>query len=455
MLHFKLTLLRDSSSFFTSSEILIRACYHIYIAIIRNCPVSSNPLATRSLAERFYHPELDVLRFFSFFLIFLHHSIPHIPAFYLKMGVAPVVASVLAALGATGAYGVQLFFLLSSYLVTELLIRERASRGRIDLKAFYIRRILRIWPLYFSFLALAWAMQWWIPGQHIGWRAALAFIFFVGNWWVVFVGFPSSVIFHLWFISLQEQFYLFWPATMRKLSERGLLIAAAAMLVVSNLSRWYLAAHHTWESRMWCNTFVQLDAIALGIILAVLLAGRAPRLAPLLRAALLIGGFTCLALAGNYFQIKGDPLTIPRVLFGYPVAVFGAVAIFLATLRPAAGKGGPHPPVVGECGMQASGGPFKLSFGLSGAVDSASPSARTWGLKPFIYLGQISYGLYIFHILGLLISDYTVHNQEASLPRYLLRVTVAFAATVTLAAISYRCLESPFLSMKQRFSHGR
>ena len=200
--------------------------------------------------------------------------------------------------------GVQLFFLLSSYLVTELLIRERAARGHIDLKAFYIRRILRIWPLYFAFLAFAWAMQWYIPGQHIGWRAGFAFALFVGNWWVVFVGFPSSIIFHLWFISLQEQFYLFWPATMRKLSARGLLIVAAPMLVVANLTRWYLAAHHTWESRIWCNTFVQLDAIALGIILAVLLAGRAPRLAPLQRAALFIGGFTCLVLAGDYFRSK-------------------------------------------------------------------------------------------------------------------------------------------------------
>jgi peptidoglycan/LPS O-acetylase OafA/YrhL len=375
--------------------------------------VSSNLLSVRSATERFYHPELDVLRFFSFFLIFLHHSIPHIPAFYMKMGVAPAIASALAVLGATGAYGVNIFFLLGSYLVTELLIRERASRGQIDLKAFYIRRILRIWPLYFAFLAFAWSTQWWIPGQHIGWRAGLAFTFFVGNWWIVFVGFPSSVIFHLWFISLQEQFYLFWPSTMRKLSERGMLVAALVLLAIASLTRWYLAMQHTWESRIWCNTFVQLDAIALGIILAVLLAGRAPRLSPLLRGALFIGGFTCLVLAGNYFRIKADPLTTARVLLGYPVAALGAVALFLATLRPGA----------------------------------------TLRNSPFVYLGRISYGLYTFHILGLMISDYTVHNPEASLPRYLLRVTVAFAITVVFAAISYRWLETPFLTMKQRFTH--
>jgi peptidoglycan/LPS O-acetylase OafA/YrhL len=328
-----------------------------------------------------------------------------------------MIASFLAALASTGALGVQLFFLLSSYLVTELLIRERAIRGRIDLKAFFVRRILRIWPLYFGFLGFAWALQWWIPGQHIGWRAGLAFSLFVGNWWVVFVGFPSSIIFHLWFISLQEQFYLFWPATMRKLSQRGLLIATAAMLVVANLSRWYLAANHTWESRMWANTFVQLDAIALGIILAVLLAGRAPRLTPLLRAALFIGGFTCLMLAASYFRIKFDPLTMLRVLFGYPIAALGALALVLATLHEAS----------------ASHKPMR-------------------GLRPLIYLGQISYGLYVFHILGLMISDYTVQHQDSSLGRYFFRNAVAFTITVALAAISYRWLETPFLTLKQRFS---
>jgi peptidoglycan/LPS O-acetylase OafA/YrhL len=342
----------------------------------------TSQLLTRSAHERFYHPELDVLRFSAFFLIFIHHSIPHDPAFYARLGVAPMLSAVLCALGSAGAFGVELFFLLSAYLVTELRIRERALRGQVDLKSFYIRRLLRIWPLYLFFLAFAWALQWIVPGQHIGWRAGLAFLLLAGNWWVVFVGFPSSVIFPLWFISLQEQFYLFWPATMRKLSARGMLIVSVLMLVVASLTRWYLALRHTWESRLWANTFVQLDAIALGIILAVLLAGRAPRLAPLHRAALYLGGFTCFLLAGSYFVIKGDPLTVSRVLLGYPVAAIGAVALFLATLRPQPEgdphplTGDPHPPAVGECGdancardLDRAGAPFKPSFGLGGAVD--------------------------------------------------------------------------------------
>jgi len=408
----------------------------------------TSQLLTRSAHERFYHPELDVLRFSAFFLIFIHHSIPHDPAFYARLGVAPMLSAVLCALGSAGAFGVELFFLLSAYLVTELRIRERALRGQVDLKSFYIRRLLRIWPLYLFFLAFAWALQWIVPGQHIGWRAGLAFLLLAGNWWVVFVGFPSSVIFPLWFISLQEQFYLFWPATMRKLSARGMLIVSVLMLVVASLTRWYLALRHTWESRLWANTFVQLDAIALGIILAVLLAGRAPRLAPLHRAALYLGGFTCFLLAGSYFVIKGDPLTVSRVLLGYPVAAIGAVALFLATLRPQPEgdphpltgdphplTGDPHPPAVGECGEQVR--------------PRIWPQ---WATSPLIYLGQISYGLYVFHIIGLMTSDYTVQHQDSSLGRYLFRNATAFAVTVVLASISYRWFETPFLTLKQRFT---
>ena len=70
-----------------------------------------------------------------------------------------------------------------------------------------------------------------------------------------------------------------------------------------------------------------------------------------------------------------------------------------------------------------------------------------------VYLGRISYGLYVFHILGLLISDHAVHNQTASLLQYALRVVVAWAVTTAMAAISYRWLETPFLNLKQRFTH--
>ncbi len=99
-------------------------------------------------AERFYLPELDVLRFFAFFAVFVCHVAPSGPYFYESHGV-------LGRLGVSGAFGVDLFFTLSGYLITSLLLREREQSGDINLKAFYARRTLRIWPLYYFSLALA------------------------------------------------------------------------------------------------------------------------------------------------------------------------------------------------------------------------------------------------------------------------------------------------------------
>ena len=133
-----------------------------------------------------------------------------------RFAISPWLGHLLAGAAATGAFGVDIFFVLSSFLITELLLREKSLLGEVDVRSFYARRVLRIWPLYFAFLALAAAMQLFVPGQHIGWRAAMGFTFLAGNWWIVFHGFPSSVIFPLWSVSIEEQFYLLWPAVVKR-----------------------------------------------------------------------------------------------------------------------------------------------------------------------------------------------------------------------------------------------
>ncbi len=368
--------------------------------------------SARSATSRFYHPELDALRFFAFLMVFLHHSFPHQPEFWTKLGVPSALAAVLCGIGATGAFGVSLFFVLSAYLITELLLREKELVGSLDVKSFYVRRILRIWPLYFFFLALALAMQWFVPGQHMGWRAGLAFSALAGNWYIVFIGFPSSVIFPLWSVSIEEQFYLTWPLIVRRVSQMTMVAIAVGLLGVATATRFYLGAHHRWESEIWCNTLVQLDPIAAGILMAVLLRGAVPQFSKLARVAMTVAGIACIASGALYFGIKNDPLTTSRIVLGYPMVALGGVLLLLAVLR-----------------------------------EGAKPA------RALVYLGRISYGLYVFHVLGLTISDYVVPNQTANLARYGLRVLVAFALTVTMAAISYRWLETPFLKLKQRFTY--
>lgn len=363
--------------------------------------------------RRFYHPELDILRFFAFFLVFLHHAIPHDPQFWTKLGLNAHLASVVAGIGAMGAFGVDVFFALSAYLITELLLRERALIGDLDLKAFYIRRVLRIWPLYFAFLALAAVLTLFVPGQHIGWRTAAAFVFLGGNWWIVFRGFPSSVIFPLWSVSIEEQFYLLWPPIVRKLKAQYMALFAVALVAVAFAARFYLGTHGFTESQVWCHTLARLDPIAAGILIAVGLRGESPSLSAIHRVGLVLFGAACLAMAGNYWSIKADPLTTSRIMVGYPVVALGAAALLIAVLN----------------------------------------SRAMLGKSVLVYLGRISYGLYVYHVLGLMISDYSVSHSDSTLVRYALRVSIALAATVIMSAVSYRWLETPFLGLKKKFTH--
>ena len=103
--------------------------------------------AGRQQSQRFYLPQLDILRFFAFIVVFARHLAG---AILQRHGIAAVQSGRAAGLGA-GGYGVDLFLTLSSYLITELLLRERQTLGTLDVRRFYLRRILRIWPLYFFF----------------------------------------------------------------------------------------------------------------------------------------------------------------------------------------------------------------------------------------------------------------------------------------------------------------
>ena len=367
----------------------------------------------REAASRFYHPELDILRFFAFFAVFCHHALPHEYSAYAALRVWPWLGHLLAGAAAMGAFGVDLFFVLSSFLITELLLREKSLLGEVDVRSFYIRRVLRIWPLYFAFLLLAAAMQWSVPGQHIGWQAAVGFSFLAGNWWIVFHGFPSSVIFPLWSVSIEEQFYLLWPAAVKRAGTVMMLGLAVSLLALANVTRLYLGLHHVWETQAWCNTLVQLDPIAAGILIAVLLKGRVPTLGVRARASLATVGIALLWATANFFRIKADPLKLRDLLLGYPAMAAGASALLIAVLcsRPILEK----------------------SF--------------------LVYLGRISYGLYVFHVLALMCSDYLMPNFTVSAGRLALHGLLALTLTVALAAASYRWLETPFLKLKQRFTH--
>jgi peptidoglycan/LPS O-acetylase OafA/YrhL len=167
--------------------------------------------------SRFYRPELDALRFVAFLLVFLYHMLPDTKD--------PRVAHVLGrfgpafnAFGTACSFGLCLFFALSAFLICELLMRERETKGTVGVKQFYIRRILRIWPLYYFALALG-VIFVFLTGfqfgaiEKIGW-----FAIFMGSWYTATRFAYPLPIGPLWSISVEEQFYAFAPWLLKYLS---------------------------------------------------------------------------------------------------------------------------------------------------------------------------------------------------------------------------------------------
>ena len=188
-------------------------------------------------ARRYYRPELDLLRLFAFLLVFLSHVVPGEQSFFQQAGVPHAAAALIIAGSAGGSFGVDLFFSLSSFLITTLLIRESNECGKINVRRFYVRRMLRIWPLYFAFLFLAPPIAAHIlPGEDLPVKYLIAFVFLSGNWACAAWGFPHSVAAPLWSVSIEEQFYLSWPLILRW-SVRHLALVAAALLLVASAAR--------------------------------------------------------------------------------------------------------------------------------------------------------------------------------------------------------------------------
>lgn len=371
------------------------------------------------LQERFYFPELDSIRFFLFWGVWGYHALPRQENVYTEHHVPAAFASLITSILKAGMASLDVFFILSAFLITELLLREKELRGVPDLKAFYIRRLLRIWPLYFFMIALAGFVSIFDRSQPLGWAYALSFLLFAGNWIMVFHGFPrAEIIGPLWSVSFEEQFYLLWPLVVRRASKRNLIQIATGLLVLAALARLILLLKHTGGQPIWYNSFARLDSIACGILLAAIFHGRPTlRVGLATRLALLLAGISAWLIVGLRCGLLDPVPTLLGGMIGYPLMSLGGVAIFLCVL-----------------GAAQDGLPF-LKY--------------SW----LVYFGKISYGLYAYHFLGLQLSHHLLtryHNAHS----WTLSWLCGLAITFSLAVVSFRWLESPFLRLKRnKFTH--
>jgi peptidoglycan/LPS O-acetylase OafA/YrhL len=368
----------------------------------RKSRMTASNSATPPSKARFYRPELDVLRFVAFLTVYLAHTIPVDPG-------SP--RWVYALSNATG-FGVQVFFALSAYLITELLTREKRTTGQLNAKAFYARRILRIWPLYFFALGAGFLFSQLHPTRAISVHALFAFLFLVGNWYTIRHGYLAFALGPLWTISVEEQFYLVWPMLVRYLTRRTFAVVCCAGWAGSQILLLRLCARHAmFDPIIWVNSLFELQVFALGAGVSLFLNGSAPKIRGSLRGLMIASAFFLL-FASDFVFNSDTPGGLVSVAHIYPEILLVDMAVTL----------------------------MLVGF-LNWAVFNGWRSIR--------YLGKISYGLYVYHLPCVaVVTKIVFHFLKHGSPLAVFALGLPF--TVGIAAISYRYFESPFLRMKER-----
>jgi peptidoglycan/LPS O-acetylase OafA/YrhL len=345
-----------------------------------------------------YLPGLDGLRALAVIGVLLYHA---------DLGWTP-----------GGFLGVEVFFVISGYLITSLLLAEWNRRGSISFKAFWLRRARRLLPALFLVIAsvLAFAIVF-LPQEVAGLRGdALAAIGYVTNWYLIFshksyfevIGRPPMLR-HLWSLAIEEQFYLLFPllftAGMKLLRRRRMLFAVIAGAVASTALMAILYQPDVDPSRVYYGTDTRASALLIGVALAFLWAPEKLQGRPTRRSApwLDVIGFGALAaLFGFYRWLDEFQPFLCRGGF-VSVALITSVLIAVAV----------HP--------------------------RARLLPRLLGQKVLRWIGQRSYGIYLWHWPVFMVTRPQLDVLITGLPLLILRLAV----TVVIAELSYRFIEMP------------
>lgn len=386
-------------------------------------------------ASRFYLPQLDGLRFLAFFFVFIHHFrlVPNTEELGL---LAPLVEG----MHNFGWIGVELFFVLSAYLMTSILLLEYKASQSISISKFFLRRILRIWPLYFFVLTvgfvgipLAWKSLF-LSSEHIRLLNIylIPYLMFFGNIPVAIYGYPGtaseSVLALLWTISFEEQFYLILPFF--------ILVLAPARIGT------------------WIRVLIGIFAFGLAVRLSMQLMDLPPHPAiwviPIARPDSFLVGIL-IAVANEHYSFS-DWLTEKRQLF---VLLSASLCIVSVSQYPNIDTGSWHRLWIYSA--------ISICFGAILTAFLSNPASfhiRIFSSQPLTYLGRISYGLYVYHLLVLVVVNRAFGAMVgidseifagAKTVIWIAEGFTAFGVTVAIAIVSYRWLERPFLRRKERY----
>jgi len=340
----------------------------------------------------------------------------HLPALdgLRAMAVTVVIVYHLGFESIPGDLGVSAFFVLSGFLISWLLLQEISHTGGISFRQFYARRALRIVPAYYAFLVLIYVQEHLRGYEWDPWLTVSGFSYLV-NYYNGMHGHPNTAIAHAWSLSVEQQFYVLWPILLNLLMRKGSIVAAwilagIIVCVVGIRSIMYLgfAVDHAYLYNAFETRF---DSIAIGCLVAIVATWRrVVMLAGVLSKSSLAPVITLLLLccsrvwgpAGYHYSIG---FTIDSTL----------LAVFMVQLL----------------------------------ILSRQPAWHWLDHPVMVYLGKISYSLYLYHLLALGIAFRLVPHPLGA------RVMVSLLLCVLIASCSYWFVELPFLRLKHRLVTGK
>lgn len=325
-----------------------------------------------------------------------------------------------------GGMGVMMFFVLSGFLITTLLLNERHNTGAISLRLFYARRALRLLPAVVVVIMAACLVALSDRGtvlSHETLHFAPAALFYVGNWQsAVHPYFVGGTLAHTWTLSVEEQFYIVWALVLALLIKVGarlrivamVALAGAALSDAGKLVLWRGGTVSGDANRMY-GTDLAADGLMLGCALAVVIIARP-------RAAARVARVAVLPAAGFLFAV---------ICFIHPlVGTFAQARAFDAAVWP-------------MCSVASA---ILIAYVV---LVPASPLVVLLGSRPSAFLGRISYGVYLWHYPVLIwLTTWFGFNDRWW------QIAITAAASLAAALASYRFVELPALRLKDRLRPG-
>ena len=365
---------------------------------------------------RHYFPNLNGLRFIAAFMVFFHHM-----EMRLGLNGSDNIFGESGSIYILGKLGVVFFFVLSGFLITYLLFEEKAQNGRINYGSFLMRRVLRIWPLYYTLVLSSLFIfpnidfltnDGWFTGaepSEYGWQRFL-YLTILPNLSLQMFGTLLHAG-HTWSIGTEEQFYLMWPLLVivfgnkRILLMLSVIVAHVAAVLFFNDPICGIVPYN-----MYFQGFLQvfnIDCMAVGGLAAIVV-HQYPGLLKKLQQKWLLWGVVILSVVMIAFDVRAGLFTY--LMYSFP---FAMIIMLFSTME------------------------FKRSVLETKAMG---------------YLGKISYGLYMYHPLMIFVTIKLMAEGLSGVPLIVVSYLLALALTIGVAGASYRFMEKPFLRLKGRFS---